>query len=399
MDSELISTAFENLKRQKFRSALTLLGIIIGIGSVVALISIGDGFNKSVEKEFEKMGSNTLIVLPGSSLISTFFAKLDKDDVKKIEAVKGVEGATPMYLSSQILSFKEEKKSVLIAGIDTKKQALLKDMGMLDINSGRTLTSSDTYAVLIGSRFAKDQFDSEIEVKQSLKLDGDYLKVVGITKTAGQSFGAMFDNAIIMNYETLEKITGTELTPFRIFVKAVSKEEVSEVKERLKRELKKAHGKEDFQIMTASQIQESALSVLGLIQLVLVFIAAISLVVGGIGIMNTMLMAVTERTKEIGVMKAIGATNNIVLSLFLTESGLIGLIGGTIGYLFGFGIALIGGIVASSSGIDLLISFDPLLMIGSLAFAFLIGMISGFVPSRRAAMLEPIEALRQGEKD
>jgi len=397
MDLELFSRAIENLKRQKFRSALTLLGIIIGIGSVVALISIGDGFNKSVEAEFEKMGSNTLIILPGSSLISTFFAELDEKDVDRIEAIKGVESATPLYLASQTVSFREEKQNALLAGIDTKKLALLEDLGMLSVREGRTITSSDTFSVLIGARFSEDVFESEVGIKQNLILGNNNLKVVGISKPAGQSFGAMFDSAIIMNYKTLETITGEDLTPFRIFAKATNKTEIEEVKDRIKTELKRAHGKEDFQIMTASQIQESALSVLGLIQLVLVFIAAISLVVGGIGIMNTMLMAVTERTKEIGIMKAIGATNTIVLSLFLTEAGFIGLVGGTIGYLIGFSLALLGGIIASSSGIDLIIEFDPVLLIGALAFAFSVGIISGFFPARRASLMEPVEALRDKE--
>ncbi len=395
MDLELFSRAFENLRRQKLRSSLTLLGIVIGIASVVALISIGDGFNKSVEREFEKLGSNTLIILPGSGLATSFFAELDEDDVDTVKSVKGVENATPIYVSSQIVSFKEEKQAVLILGIDTRDHALLEDLGMLDLNEGRLLTSSDNFSVLVGSRFAEDVFEEELYLKQNIVFEGDSLRIVGITKAAGQSFGAMFDNAIVMNYKALEDITGEDLTPFRIFVKAVNKEEVQEVKDRISRALERAHGREDFQIMTASQIQESALSILGLIQLVLVFIAAISLVVGGIGILNTMLMAVMERTDEIGVMKAIGATNTLVLQLFLTEAGLIGLVGGFIGYSLGFIVALVGGVVASSSGVDLIISFEPMLLLGSLGFAFFVGMISGFLPARRASLMDPVEALRE----
>jgi len=397
MDLELFSRAVENLKRQKLRSVLTLLGIIIGIGSVVALISIGDGFNKSVEKEFEKLGSNTLIILPGSSLVGSAFAKLDEKDVDIIESVRGVESATPIYLSSGTVKFKEEEKTVLLLGIDTKKQDLLKSLGILEVGEGRLLTQSDNLAVLVGSRFSENTFESELKLKQNLLLGTDSLKIVGITKPAGQSFGAMFDGAIVMNYRALEDSTGQKLTPFRIFAKAVNKDEVLEVKQRIKDKLKRAHGKEDVQVMTAFQIQETALSVLGLIQLVLVFIAAISLVVGGIGIMNTMLMAVLERTKEIGIMKAIGATNTTVLSLFLSEAGIIGLIGGIIGYLLGLTIALIGGIAASSSGIDLIIEFDPMLLFGSLAFAFGVGVISGYIPAQRAANMEPVEALRDKE--
>ncbi|MBU2100051.1 ABC transporter permease [Candidatus Micrarchaeota archaeon] len=394
-DLELFNQAAENLKRQKLRSLLTLLGIIIGIGAVVALISIGDGFNKSVEKEFEKLGSNTLIVLPGSSFIGSAFAKLQESDVKRIESVKGVESATPIYLASVIVSFKQEKKSVLVLGIDPKKQGLLEDLGILSISQGRQLTSSDNLGILVGSRFAENQFDSNLSVRQELGLDSKSLRIVGIIKAAGQAFGAMFDNAIVMNYKSLEEITGQNLTPYRIFVKSVNKEEVADVKERITKELKRAHGEEDFQILSATQILDSALSVLGLIQLILVFIAAISLLVGGIGIMNTMLMAVMERTEEIGVMKAVGATNNLILSIFLMESGIIGLVGGFIGYVIGLLLAFLAGIIASTAGFDLIIGFDSMLFFGSLAFAFIIGLISGFIPAQRAAKMDPVEALRQ----
>jgi putative ABC transport system permease protein len=396
MDTEIFFRATENLKKQKFRSALTLLGIIIGIASVVALISIGNAFNASVEKEFEKLGSNTLIVLPGSTFVSSVFAKLEKEDVERIESIKGVESATPLFLSSQNIGFKEEKKNALILGIDTEKQSLFEELGLFELKEGRKLTSSDNLAVIVGSRFAESKFDSELKLKQNLTLKNNYLRIVGITKAAGQSFGAAFDNAIIMNYKSLEDLIGEELTPFRIFVKALKKEEVPEVKQRIKKELKRIHGKEDFQVLTAVQIQEKALSVLGLIQLVLIFIAGISLVVGGIGIMNTMLMAVIERTREIGIMKAIGATNTQILTLFLVESGLIGLTGGFLGYLLGYTVALAGGTIAKSAGFDLIVSFDPFVLFGSLAFAFFIGMISGFIPSRRASLMEPIEALREG---
>ncbi|PJA19830.1 MAG: hypothetical protein COX63_01260, partial [Candidatus Diapherotrites archaeon CG_4_10_14_0_2_um_filter_31_5] len=203
MDLELFSRAVENLKRQKLRSVLTLLGIIIGIGSVVALISIGDGFNKSVEKEFEKLGSNTLIILPGSSLVGSAFAKLDEKDVDIIESVRGVESATPIYLSSGTVKFKEEEKTVLLLGIDTKKQDLLKSLGILEVGEGRLLTQSDNLAVLVGSRFSENTFESELKLKQNLLLGTDSLKIVGITKPAGQSFGAMFDGAIVMNYRAL----------------------------------------------------------------------------------------------------------------------------------------------------------------------------------------------------
>jgi len=205
----------------------------------------------------------------------------------------------------------------------------------------------------------------------------------------------MFDNAIIMSKNGLEEISDEELTPFRIIAKTYRKEDIPEVKERIIRVLKRAHGEEDFQIMTASQIQESAGAILGLVQAVLVGIAAISLAVGSIGIMNTMFMSVMERTREIGIMKAIGATNKRVRNIFLMEAGIIGAAGGLIGIGFGFTIAIVVGLVAESAGFPLKVVPDLMLFFGALLFAMAVGMIAGYIPAKRAAEMDPVEALSQ----
>ena len=196
--------------------------------------------------------------------------------------------------------------------------------------------------------------------------------------------------------KTIKAVIDENATPFRIAVKATSSAEVEPLKQRIRAALKKAHNnEEDFQVINAGQILEGVTSVLLLIEIVLVGIAAISLFVGGIGIMNTMLMAVIERTREIGIMKAVGATNAQVLSLFLVESGLIGLIGGIIGVALGLGIAFVISIIANSAGFGLPAVASPLLIAGAMLFALIVGIISGVIPARRAALLDPVEALRQ----
>jgi len=396
MNIELLKIALGNLMHERVRSYLTLLGIIIGIAAIVALMSVAEGMNIAISEQFEKMGADTLIVHPGSSFIQSTFAKLQKDDADKIASLKGVESATPIYMKVTSVSYRDEAKSTAVIGIRPGSQENLSAVGMLELQSGRRLENTDTYGLLVGNNFDEKAYEKELGIKNRLIINGKSFKIIGITKPAGQSFGAFFDNAIIMNEKTLKAVIDENATPFRISVKATSSAEVEPLKQRIRSALKKAHNnEEDFQVINAGQILEGATSVLLLIEIVLVGIAAISLLVGGIGIMNTMLMAVIERTREIGIMKAIGATNAQVLSLFLVESGLIGLIGGIIGIALGLGIAFAISIIANSAGFGLPAIASPLLIAGAMLFAVMVGIISGVIPARRAALLDPVEALRQ----
>ena len=394
IDVEIFKTAARNLRRQKLVSYLTLIGIIIGIAAVVALISSVQGLNNAVEKQFEKMGSTTIMVIPGGSLTESMLAKLQEDDADTVANVKGVEYATPLYVVSERAEFKGEKKTAITAGIDPAMQEKYKELGIIELAEGRELNSNEKYGILIGDRLAKGIFKEDISVRQRILLGEKELRVVGIIKPQGSAFGAVFNSAIIMNSEALKEISAETLTPYRIIAKAVKKDDIEETKQRVEDALKRKHGKKDFMLMTQGQIQESAASVLGIIQIVLIGIAAISLVAGGLGIMNTMFMAITERTKEIGVMKAVGATNTFVLTLFLAESCFIGFIGGIIGIAFGLSLSSIISLIATAAGFELEPYLGLDLILGALVFSVLIGTISGLIPSLRGARMEPVEALR-----
>ncbi|MFH1588624.1 MAG: ABC transporter permease [Candidatus Diapherotrites archaeon] len=391
---ESFSNAVLTLKEQRLRSILTLLGIIVGIAAIITLISVGQGVTNAINHQFEKMGSNTLMVLPGKSMVTAALSELKENDAELIKKIQGVEFAIPIYVETDQAEFEKETKTAMIIGIDPDDKEQLNNVGLIEVAEGRALASSDNYSVLIGNKIEKDYFEKDVQLRQKIMLFEKNFKVIGITKSAGMFFGAVYDTAIIMNYKTLKEFK-EGLTPSRIIVKTINKEQNEEVKQRITERLKRDHGQEDFQVSTMESITEMTQSVLGIVQLVLLAIAAISLVVGGIGIMNTMLMSVIERTNEIGLMKATGATNNQVLTQFITEAGIIGLLGGTIGIIIGITVAYAISFIGSQSGFELPISFDIVLFLGTVLFALTVGIISGVYPAFMASKLDPVEALRK----
>jgi putative ABC transport system permease protein len=278
-------------------------------------------------------------------------------------------------------------------GVDPAKVENLGAVGLLNIEEGRNINKSDYLGIIIGNKISTDTFKRPVRLGQKIVMGDKTLRVVGINGKAMHSFGAIFNNAIIMNSRALKDID-QNLSPARIIVTAVEGADLEKLKSDIKAKLKKDHGSEDFQVLTMSQIGETATSVIGIITLVIMGIAAISLVVGGIGIMNTMLMAVMERTREIGVMKAIGATNNRILSIFLAESAIIGIIGGVIGVAVGAAIGFAVFAVSEAIGMPIYTMTSLPVALGAIAFAMAVGIIAGIVPARRAARLDAVEALR-----
>ncbi len=286
----------------------------------------------------------------------------------------------------------------MILGIEPDKMAKLGAAGFFELDTGRLITSQDKSGVLIGPKLANEKFKREMHVSSAFFAGDERFKVSGVNKKSKNSFiGSIFDSSVIMNASSVESIAGQKLSPSRIFVRALPGVSAEDAKKRIFDALKKKHRKEDFQVLTPKQIGETAGNVLGIIQIVLIGIAVISLVVGAVGIMNTMFMAVTERTHEIGIMKAIGASNPRILSIFLTEALLIGLIGGIIGTVLGIGLASLASFVATAAGFEL----NAVISLQTVAFAVLfsmgVGLISGVWPAKTAAELDPVEAIRQGE--
>ncbi len=386
-----------NLSYQKLRTTLTLLGIVIGIAAITSMVTIGDALESSVSKQFEKIGTDKIIITPGSptSFAGAAFSteKLKERDVKTVKNVNGVDVAFGIISGNAEVKLGKETAYAMVMGVpvdETRK--LYSEMKGFEIRKGRDLKSSDKYAMVIGDLVRAKLFEKEIKLRDKLKINGKIFRVVGLFKKTGSPID---DMAIIIPIETAKDIFNNTDEVSMIFVDVKDGVDVDEVAEKIREELKKKRGVEDFKVQTFGDLMQTATKILGIIQYMFVGIAAISLVVGGIGIMNIMLMTVIERTKEIGVMKATGATNKIILYMFLGEAAVVGMLGGIIGFFLGLGGSYIISKYASQMvGIPVNVAFSPELFVGVILFSIAVGMVSGAYPARRASLLDPVDALR-----
>jgi len=404
MIKDYFTLAYQSAKKRKLRSWLTMVGIFIGIAAVVALVSLSQGLQGAIEGQFMKLGSDKLIISaqggsfgPSGTAVSNPLTISDKE---LIEDVKGVDTVVGRLIRTTKLEFKGDIKYSYVISLPNDKEEidLAIEANDYQIDYGRLIDKSDKYKVMVGSNIAEDYFEDPIEIRDSVEIQGQEFEVVGILKKSGNP---QQDNTMVLPENGLREILNIEDEYDIIPTKVSAGEDIDIVSERISAALRKSHdveeGKEDFGIETPEGILNTLNNILMVIQGVLVGIAAISLLVGGIGIMNTMYTSVHERTKEIGIMKALGARNKNILLLFLIESGFLGLLGGIIGVSLGYGIAKTVEYVAFQYYESVLIQaqFSPVLLIGMLLFAFSIGAVSGMFPARQAAKLKPVDALRK----
>jgi len=397
---EFVKLATRNLLRRKVRTALTTIGIFIGIAAVVSLISITYGMKLAVEEQFERLGKDRITITAGGGeyFISSILAAakpLSDEELKLVAKVRGVEAAAGVLIQNGDVVFKDEKKFALIVGIPTgKEKEAFK--GAYEVEKGRELKESDKFACIVGNYlYGGEFFSKKVKVGSYLEILGKKFKVVGVLKKTGNKLD---DSIVVVPIETLRELTGKENELSLIYAKVKPGYEPSELAKKIKKKLRlyrnEREGEESFQVQTSEQLLERANIILSLIQFILIGIATISLVVGGIGIMNTMYMSVLERTREIGVLKAIGAKDGQVMLIFLLESGLLGLIGGVVGLALGIAAAKIVELFIVAKGITFSSYMGADLIIASLLFSFFVGVISGLLPARKAAKLLPVEALR-----
>lgn len=396
---DYFSLSFNNLKRRKTRSWLTMIGIFIGIASVVALISLGQGLQASIEKQFAALGTDKITITPKGMFGGITTSKpLTENDLKIVEGVKGVDIATAYVVDSLNVKYRAQNKNTMIFGIDPDKYPKLFSQ-TYTIESGRDFKAGDKTKVVLGWNAANKDFDKEINVGNKITIANETFDVIGILKKTGSPSD---DSAIIMPLDSLRELTENKNEVSGIFAKIKTGEDINKIAADIEKQLKKERGEklsekpQTFDVQTAEQLLNSFGDIIGVVQAVLVGIAAISLLVGGIGIANTMYTSVLERTKEIGTMKAVGAKNSDILILFLIESGMLGLIGGFIGIVIGISLSKTAEYIAAQQlGADLLqASIDPMLIFGALLFSFLIGAISGVFPAMQASKLKPVDALR-----
>jgi putative ABC transport system permease protein len=380
-----------------------MIGIFIGIAAVVGLISLGQGLQAAINDQFEQLGKDKIMIQsktigpPGSASSEKLI--LTTKDLETIKNVRGVENVVGILMKTSVLSFKDESKITIAIGINPEEISLFSQMQSFKIIDGRDLKKGDGFKAIVGYNNAIDGkiWKGAVQVGSTIEIEGVEFKVVGILGKTGDPYN---DGGIYVPKETLREVLNVQDEESEIIAKTQSGFNPSDVADAIKRKLRQERDeKEDqetFSVQTSEQLLTTFTNIFGIVQAVLVGIAAISLVVGGIGIMNTMYTSVLERTKEIGTMKAVGAKNSDILQIFLFESGLLGLVGGTIGIALGIGLGKSVEYIAKIAlGTDLLrasISFP--LIAGALTFSFLIGTLSGVLPAMQASKLKPVDALR-----
>ena len=408
MIKDYLKVGISNLFHRKLRSWLTMVGIFIGIAAVVALISLGQGMKEAIGNVFLNIGSDKLVVRAKSGLQfsgppgSSSASNLTAHDIDVIKRVKGVEEVGARLIKPAKLEFSKEVRFYFAASMpdDEEGRRLITEVNRYEIESGRLLKKGDRFKIFIGSNVAnKGVFKKKnIELGNTIKINSAEFEVVGILKKSGNP---QQDRVVIVPEDTLREFLRIDEKKVDVIAVKVQKGvDVNKVAEEIEKAMRRDRdleiGKEDFELSTPQQILATLDNILTIAQIVLVGIAAISLLVGGIGIANTMYTAVVERTKEIGIMKSVGAQNKDIMLIFLIESGLLGLTGGAIGIAIGIGLSkLVEFLAFKFLGTSLIKAFFPwYLIIGALLFSFLVGAISGLLPARQAASLKPVDALR-----
>jgi len=394
---DIFAEAIKNLQRAGIRTFLTLIGIVIGIGAIVALLSVGAGVTQTFETQFESIGSNTIMVAPGDAfnLQSSTSVKLTDVDVRNIKSLLTVKDVIREYGTPVAVEFNNETKSSLFFTVDDDGFSFFTDTDFLELAEGRWIEPGELSSIMISESMAENSFGREINLRKQLSINGENYKVVGLFKLSAAMAGMAGGGGgmIFTTIEGFERITSAE-NPIEMIVKTTSTEVAEETADEILEYFEDKYGKKSVTVLTMEQSIEQIGSMLGMLTIFIVGIAGISLVVGGIGIMNAMVTSVMERTKEIGLYKAIGASNNKILTIFLLEAAFIGLLGGIIGALFGLAGAQLITIIANASNFPIQSVIIPEIVIGALAFSMIVGMLSGVYPAMRAAKLDPVEALR-----
>ncbi|MEK6889909.1 MAG: ABC transporter permease [Nanoarchaeota archaeon] len=397
--------ALRNIKSRGIRSVLTMLGVFIGIAAVVSLISLGQGLQEAITGQFSTLSADRLLIQnsgtgfgpPGSTSVS----KLTDHDFKIIEGVSGVDRAIKRTLRIGKIEYNKVARFEFIGSLPEEQEDIdyMYDTFEMKLDSGKLISASDSGSVILGNDFLTDnRYDKDIRVGTVLDIQGKKFRVQGILKKMS-SF--QFNSAIFMSEKDMKDLFNIKDEIDFIVVQVDDKDNLDriakDIAEKLRRDRHLDKGEEDFSVETPVQALGAVNTILNIINIIVVGIAAISLLVGGIGITNTFFTSVLERTKEIGTMKAVGAKNKDILIIFLIESALLGFVGGIIGVILGLGLAFtVAGIANSAFGDTILaVQVSYPLIFSALIFSSVIGIIAGLIPAFQASKLKPVEALRR----
>ena len=404
--NEYFHIAIRNLKTRSLRSWLTIFGIVIGVFLIISLLSLSQGIKTTITQQLRALGGEMIFVMPGdlSNPISMFLGgtKLEKEDLEAIRRARGVDIVLPMSYQSVVGRYKDEAKTIFLTGVSWKEgKEILEHFQGWSLEKG-TWPTPGKREVILGQQVAKEIFKKEVKIGKEIILKGRKFKIVGILNSLGSKTD---DSGIYLDMPLYQELTGEKRgTAQMAMVKIKEGSDLDKTTERIKNNLQETRKRRvgadvvDFSVITSEKMGDIAGNILAIIQFAIFAFASVAIIVGGIGIMNTMFTSVRERTREIGIMKAIGAKNSAVLSIFLIEAGVIGFLGGVGGTILGIGFAKA---IEAYGQVHPIFYFSasitPGLIIFGLVFSFFVGCFSGFFPARRAAKLKPVEALRRYE--
>jgi putative ABC transport system permease protein len=402
--TQILFEALESLSSNKMRSGLTMLGIVIGVAAVIAMLAVGAGAQNSITGSINGIGTNVLFVFTGNQQVE--IRNIRPLTMKDAEAINdpfsSVAAVAPILQGNVEAAAGGEKANISVNGV-TEEFARVRSETMLEgdfISADQVLGQASV--ALIGTETADKLFGRQVGlVGENIRLAGQPFRIIGVLASKGGSSMGSQDNRILVPLTTartrLFQRSGDDTVDL-IFVETTSAESTTQAADEIAQVLRMRHrnaiGQDDFTVFSQADMLKTASSITGVLTIFLGGIAAISLLVGGIGIMNIMLVSVSERTREIGLRKALGARKNDILIQFLTESSLLSLFGGLVGVLLGWILSITVGAIAAANKVDFTpaITLDAVLM--ATIFSAAVGLFFGIYPANRAASLQPVEALR-----
>jgi len=396
--------AIKNLRARMSRSLLTLLGIAIGIMAIISLMALGEGMQTAITGELSSL-SDSIIVTTGGDFFSSFSGGgtnsaggyLTERDIADIARIQGIRDISTQLSGAALAEFNGETTIVSLTGMDT--DVMMIQFGSTDLEAGSFLSDGDQNKIMIGYTIAHDTFDADITVGSRMLINGEKFFITGIFSRQGMGGITSSDSVILLNSRDFKTLTG-QSNISSAYVRVYDVTEVESIATSIEDAINENHGKKDFATATSmSSILDTIQTIIGILQLVLVAIASIALIVASIGIMNTMLTSVMERTREIGIMKAIGATNRDIMSIFIIEGMLVSSVGGVIGLILGiFGSQALTLFLNNFMAMGGSSRLYPVITIASVILAvsvsLIVGVLSSLYPAWKAARMSPIEAVR-----